>query len=79
MCFVAFLGEDILVNSPIDVTVQEIHNLSYFYHWGRQECWNIPCTERGVWNDKIRQQAKAENKGGIKSGNTSKSSYKESL
>lgn len=56
-----FFGQDILINSPIEVTLMEIHNLAYFYHWGREECWNMPCTERGMWNDKIRQQLKAEN------------------
>lgn len=78
MEFVAFLGEEILVLSPIDVTVMEIHNLAYFYHWGREELWNMPCTERGVWNDRIKQQIKAESKGSNNSGNTPKSSYKES-
>ena len=78
MEFVAFLGEEILVLSPIDVTVMEIHNLAYFYHWGREELWNMPCTERGVWNDRIKQQIKAESKSGNNSGNTPKSSYKES-
>lgn len=78
-----FLGEDILINSPIELTLQEIHNLAYFYHWGRDECWNMPCTERGVFNDKIRQQLKAENESGNKSGNNrgnaSETSYVESF
>ena len=78
MEFVAFLGEEILVLSPIDVTVMEIHNLAYFYHWGRTECWEMPCTERGVWNDRIKQQIKAESKSSNNSGNAPKSSYKES-
>lgn len=77
MEFVAFLGEEILVLSPIDVTIMEIHNLAYFYHWGREELWNMPCTERGVWNDRIKQQIKAENKSSNNSGNTPRSSYKE--
>ena len=47
-----------------------MHNLAYFYHWGREECWNIPCTERGMWNDKIKQQVRAE------SSNSSKNSGK---
>lgn len=39
----------------------------------------MPCTERGVFNDKIRQQIKAENNSGNDSGNNvSKTSYKES-
>lgn len=38
----------------------EIHNLAYFYHWGREECWNTPCREREVFNDQIRRQLKAE-------------------
>lgn len=79
MEFVAFLGEEILVNSPIEATLMEIHNLAYFYHWGREECWNCPCHERGMWNDRLKQQMKAENgHSGNNSGNTPKSSYKES-
>lgn len=58
----------------------EIHNLAYFYHWGYAECWNIPCTERRVFNDRIRKQLKAESNGGSNSGNTpKKSSYKENI
>ena len=55
-----------------------MHNLAYFYHWDRESCWNCPITERGMWNDKIRQQLKAEApKGGKNSGRTPKT-YKES-
>lgn len=78
MSFMEFMGEELLVLSPIDVALQEMHNLAYFYHWSRSECWDMPCTERGMWNDKIKAQIKAENKGGNKGGNTPKSSYKES-
>lgn len=78
MEFVSFLGEEILLSSPIEVTLMEIHNLAYFYKWGREECWNCPCHERGMWNDRIKQQMKAELNSGTNSGNTPKSSYKES-
>ena len=66
-----------LLNSPIDLTLGEIHILSYFYHWGYEECWSIPVSKRGVFVDRIRQQIKAESNGGSNSGNTPKSSYKE--
>ena len=66
----SFVSDDVQCHTDIDVTLQEIHNLAYFYHWGREECWNIPCTERGMWNDKIKQQVKAE------SSNSSKNSGK---
>lgn len=56
----------------------EIHNLAYFYHWGREECWNIPCTERGVFNDKISQQLKAESSNSSNNSGTPKRKYKES-
>lgn len=78
MEFVSFLGEEILLLSPIEVTLMEVHNLAYFYHWSRKECWEIPCHERGVFNDRIKQQCKAEAKSGNNSGNTPRSSYKES-
>lgn len=73
----SFISNDIGANVNIDLTVLEIHNLSYFYHWGREECWNAPCTERGVFNDQIRQQLKAES-GKSSSGSPSKPKYKES-
>ena len=58
----------------------EIHNLAYFYHWGSKECWDLPCTERRVFNDRIRKQIKAESDGGSDSGvSPKKSSYKESM
>lgn len=72
------MADEILLNSPIENTLQEIHNLAYFYHWGSKECWEMPCTERGVFNDKIKQQLKAESKSSSNSGNTPRSSYKES-
>lgn len=50
----------------MDIVVQDIHNLAYFYHWGYDECWHMPCRERGVFNDRIRKQIKAENNGGNK-------------
>lgn len=75
----SFVSEDILIHTNMDVTLLEIHNLAYFYHWGRNECWNIPCTERGVFNDHITQQIKAENSGSSNSGTPKKSKYKESM
>ena len=74
----SFVSEDILCRTNIDVTLMEIHNLAYFYHWSRQECWNMPCTERGVCNDQIRRQLKAEN-GSNDSDTPSLNKYKESF
>lgn len=74
----SFVSEDILVHTDMDRTLLEMHNLAYFYHWSREECWNIPCTERGVFNDQILLQKKAENNGGNNSSTPSKSKYKES-
>ena len=70
-----FIASDISATIDIEITVMEIHTLSYFYHWGREECWNTPCTLRGVFFDKIKQQIKAENSGTSSSPNQSK--YKE--
>ena len=55
-----FIANDISATVNIEMTLMEIHNLSYFYHWGREECWNTPCSERGIFVDKIKQQLKAE-------------------
>lgn len=74
----SFVSEDILAHTNMDLVILEIHNLAYFYHWGREECWNTPCTERGVFNDQIRQQLKAESGSSNNSGTPKKSSYKES-
>ena len=75
----SFVSADIDCHIDIDLTLKEIHNLAYFYHWGREECWNTPCTERGVFNDRIRQQLKAENGGSSSdSGTSNKPKYKES-
>ena len=74
----SFVSEDILCHVNMDMTLMEIHNLAYFYHWGREECWNTPCTERGVFNDRIRQQLKAESGGSSNSGTPNKPKYKES-
>ena len=75
----SFVSDDILCHTNMDLTLIEIHNLAYFYHWGREECWNTPCTERGVFNDRIRQQLKAENgSGSTDSGTSNKPKYKES-
>lgn len=70
------MSQDVLANSNIDNTIQEIHNLAYFYHWGYAECWHIPSRERGVFNDRIKKQIKAENNGGS-SGSSPTNSYKE--
>lgn len=72
-----FVGEDILVSSPIELTIMEIHALSYGYHWGFEECWNMPVSKRGVFVDQLRKQYREESKSYSNSGN-SKSSYKES-
>ena len=73
----SFVSEDILLHSNMDTALLEIHNLAYIYHWSREECWNIPCTERGVFNDMIKRQIKAES-GGNNSGTPNKPKYKES-
>ena len=72
----SFVSEDILAHTDINITIHEIHNLSYFYHWGREECWNTPCTQRGVFNDQIVQQLKAESSSSKSS--PKKPKYKES-
>lgn len=71
-----FFVEDILVNTNMEAVVQEIHNLSYFYHWGLKECWECPCSYRGVFNDKIKQQLKQENNAVSKSATASPSKGK---
>jgi hypothetical protein len=71
-----FVSEGIEKSINIEATQVEIHVLAYFYHWGREECWNTPCRERGVFVDEIKQQVKAES--GSSSSSTSKSKYKES-
>ena len=74
-----FIANDISATVSMELTVMEIHNLSYFYHWGREECWNTPCTQRGVFVDRIKQQLKAESRN-ASSGSPKKPSkhYKES-
>lgn len=57
------VADDILVHINMEQVLIEVHNLAYFYHWGRTECWDMPCTERGVFNDQIRRQLKAESEG----------------
>ena len=77
----SFVSSDILARTNIELTLMEMHNLAYFYHWSREECWNTPCTERGVFNDRIRQQMRAESKGSSNSSSTPKSprDYKENI
>lgn len=72
----SFVADDIMIHTNIEQAVLEIHYLSYFYHWGREECWNTPCTQRGVFIDQIKQQLKAEN--GKTTGGSHKPKYKES-
>ena len=73
------VSEDILAHINIDVTLFEIHNLAYFYHWGREECWNSPITERRVFNNMIKQQLKAESgKDSNRGTHSTKPKYKES-
>ena len=74
----SFVSSDIASSVNIDLTVLEIHQLAYFYHWGREECWNTPCTQRGVFIDQIRQQVKLESGSGNHSS-PSKSKYRESI
>jgi len=73
----SFVTEDILAHIDMDLTIVEIHNLAYFYHWDYNACWHCPCTERGVFNDQIRQQLKAESKS-AKGGSSKAPKYKES-
>lgn len=75
----SFVSDDIACHVNINQTIMEVHNLAYFYHWGREECWNTPCTERGVFNDLIRKQLKAESNSSSNGGTTPKNNkYKES-
>ena len=74
----SFVSADIQCHTNLDTTLLEVHNLAYFYHWSREECWNTPCTERGVFNDRIKRQLKAESNGGNNSGTPKTSNYKES-
>lgn len=73
----SFVSDDIVAQVNMEETVRDIHYLSYFYHWGREECWNTPCTQRGVFIDQIRQQLKAESKSS-NGGSSNKPKYKES-
>lgn len=80
MGVMSFVSDDILCHTNMDATLLEVHYLAYFYHWGREECWKVPCTERGVFIDQIRKQLKAENGGSSNSGtHNNPSSYKESF
>lgn len=73
----SFVSDDVLIHTNMDMTILEIHQLSYFYHWGREECWNTPCTQRGVFIDQIKQQLKAE-RGASKGSPKKPSNYRES-
>ena len=74
----SFVSEDIICFFYMDTTLLEIHNLAYFYLCCCDECWNTPCTERGVFNDQIRKQLKAESGGSSNSGTPKTPKYKES-
>jgi hypothetical protein len=74
----SFVVNDMVANINIEKTIQEIHNLSYFYHWGRKECWNTPCSERGVFVDQIKMQIKAESGNSVSSSENNSPKYKES-
>lgn len=66
-----WLSADILNLSPVERVYDEIHVLSYFYHWDGEYCWSLPVTKREYFVWKIREQIKAENKaakGGNKKG-----------
>ena len=74
-----FVSDDILIHTNMEQTLIEIHNLAYFYHWSREECWNTPCTERGMFNDQIRLQLKTDtSNSGNNSSNHNNNKYKES-
>ena len=75
-----FYANDILAHSPREAVIEEIHVLAYLYHWSAEECWNMPCTERRVFVDRVIRQNKAENQSGKNKGksSTSLSNYKES-
>lgn len=69
----SFLHEDLMYYVNFDNTLQEVHNLAYFYHWGYEECISLPSTLRRVFNEKIRKQLKEESNGGNSSSNPSNS------
>lgn len=75
----SFVSDDIQAHTNIDLTLQEVHNLAYFYHWSKEECWNTPCTERGVFNDMIRHQLKVESGSNNSGTPNNPSKYKESF
>lgn len=57
-----WLGEDIARLSDPRIVYEQIHVLSYFYHWDGEYCWRLPSTKRAWFVWKIREQIKAENK-----------------
>lgn len=74
----SFLTDDILSNSDLNQAYMEMHNISYFYHWGADEVYHLPCSKRGVFNDLIKHQLKAEtSKVPTESGSLPKKPYKE--
>lgn len=73
-----FIAKELSLQCDINATITEMHNLAYFYHWSREECWNIPCTERRIFCDKLRRQLKAETSGYTDNNTQSPSKYKES-
>ncbi len=57
-----WLSTDIVRLSNIKETYNQIHALSYFYHWDGDYCWSLPVTKRAWFVWKINEQIKAENK-----------------
>lgn len=62
MGFMDFMASDLVAKTDVDNLINEIHLLAYFYHWGNKECWEMPCTERDVFVDKIIAQLRAESR-----------------
>ena len=57
--------------------VKEMHILAYCYHWGRNDLWDMSCSERRMWCEMVLAQKKAENKG-VGESDDSVSTYSES-
>lgn len=38
----------------------EMHIIAYYYHWGREELFNLTLREREEWFELIGEQLKAE-------------------
>lgn len=79
MGLMSFITDDVLKQSDLRTTYQEMHNLSYFYHWGPNEVYRLPCSKRGIFNDYVKHQLKAESKGISSGSGSSKKPYKEGI